>query len=153
MHLKLSEYQTKLLYSLFFKKKSNFVEINSTTNFEELVIKNPWLLSNKLVCKPDQFIKRRGKLGLVILDAVWDDVINKINELRLRGFHTFIVEQFFKIDREYYICIQSHDNYDEILFFKDGGVDIGDVDKKASRFKIKIDLSFGGQVLISINFA
>jgi len=139
MHLKLSEYQTKLLYSLFFKKKFNFVEINSTTNFEELVSKNPWLLSNKLVCKPDQFIKRRGKSGLVILDANWNDVINKINELRSRGFHTFIVEQFFKIDHEYYICIQSHDNYDEILFFKDGGVDIGDVDKKASRFKIKID--------------
>jgi ATP citrate (pro-S)-lyase len=35
---------------------------------------NPWLLTEKLVAKPDQLIKRRGKSGLLLLNATWDKV-------------------------------------------------------------------------------
>lgn len=35
---------------------------------------NPWLLTNKLVVKPDQLIKRRGKGGLLKLNCTWDEV-------------------------------------------------------------------------------
>lgn len=35
---------------------------------------NPWLLSKKLVVKPDQLIKRRGKGGLLKLNCTWDEV-------------------------------------------------------------------------------
>ncbi|KAJ1899961.1 ATP citrate lyase subunit 1, partial [Kickxella alabastrina] len=35
---------------------------------------NPWLQTTKLVAKPDQLIKRRGKSGLLLLNAKWADV-------------------------------------------------------------------------------
>jgi ATP citrate (pro-S)-lyase len=31
----------------------------------------PWLLTTKLVCKPDQLIKRRGKNGLLGINLDW----------------------------------------------------------------------------------
>jgi ATP citrate (pro-S)-lyase len=37
-------------------------------NLEQI---HPWLLTNKLVVKPDQLIKRRGKSGLLLLNADW----------------------------------------------------------------------------------
>merc|ERR1719420_2523015 len=37
---------------------------------------------------------------------------------------------------ELYVCIQSHRYFDEIYFFHEGGVDVGDVDAKALRMKI-----------------
>lgn len=40
---------------------------------------------------------------------------------------------------EYYVCIQSVREGDEILFTHEGGVDIGDVDAKARRLMIKVD--------------
>lgn len=41
---------------------------------------NPWLLSNKLVVKPDQLIKRRGKGGLLKLNCTWEEVKLWISE-------------------------------------------------------------------------
>jgi ATP citrate (pro-S)-lyase len=35
---------------------------------------NPWLLSEQLVCKPDQLIKRRGKNGLLGINLSWSAV-------------------------------------------------------------------------------
>ncbi|KAF9919930.1 glutathione synthetase ATP-binding domain-like protein, partial [Modicella reniformis] len=35
---------------------------------------HPWVLTTKLVAKPDQLIKRRGKSGLLLLDADWSQV-------------------------------------------------------------------------------
>lgn len=40
-----------------------FASVDSDTKFSELVANNPWLKTEKLVVKPDQLIKRRGKLG------------------------------------------------------------------------------------------
>jgi ATP citrate (pro-S)-lyase len=35
---------------------------------------HPWLLTDKLVVKPDQLIKRRGKSGLLLLNSDWQQV-------------------------------------------------------------------------------
>ncbi len=35
---------------------------------------HPWLLTDKLVAKPDQLIKRRGKSGLLLLNSDWQQV-------------------------------------------------------------------------------
>lgn len=43
---------------------------------------NPWLLSQRLVAKPDQLIKRRGKAGLIKLNATWDEAQQWIEERR-----------------------------------------------------------------------
>lgn len=41
---------------------------------------NPWILSSKLVVKPDQLIKRRGKGGLLLLNCSWEEAKNWILE-------------------------------------------------------------------------
>ena len=33
----------------------------------------PWVFTSKLVAKPDQLIKRRGKSGLLLLNKEWSD--------------------------------------------------------------------------------
>ena len=46
-----------------------FATVESSTNWDTLVSANPWLTTSKLVVKPDQLIKRRGKLGLIKVNA------------------------------------------------------------------------------------
>jgi ATP citrate (pro-S)-lyase len=41
---------------------------------------HPWLLTDKLVVKPDQLIKRRGKSGLLLLNSDWQQVKEWITE-------------------------------------------------------------------------
>ena len=89
--------------------------------------RNPWVLSTKLVVKPDQLIKRRGKAGLLMLNATWDDAKAWVNarvntEVTVDGvrglLNVFIVEAFcpHPSTDEYYICIQSHRFGEEVLF-------------------------------------
>ncbi|KAJ2722924.1 ATP citrate lyase subunit 1 [Coemansia sp. Benny D115] len=111
---------------------------------------NPWLATTKLVAKPDQLIKRRGKSGLLLLNAEWPAVKQWIRERAVKEvsvgsisgvLKTFLVEPFIPHpqDVEYYVCIQSHREGDEILFTHEGGIEIGDVDAKALRLAIPID--------------
>merc|ERR1711963_966727 len=53
---------------------------------------------------------------------------------------TFIIEPIVlhKDEEELYICIQSHRPFDEIYFYHQGGVDVGDVDAKALRMQIPV---------------
>ena len=108
---------------------------------------HPWLLKTKLVCKPDQLIKRRGKNGLLGVNLDWEQANAWITQRagtmikieKTSGFlDTFIVEEFCKHsqDTEFYICIQSVREGDIIYFTHEGGVDIGDVDSKAERMTI-----------------
>lgn len=52
----------------------------------------------------------------------------------------FIIEPFctHKPEEEVYVCIYSHRNGDTILFHHEGGVEIGDVDSKASKLEVEI---------------
>lgn len=51
---------------------------------------------------------------------------------------TFLVEPFVphKQEQELYLCIHSVRAGDEFLFYHEGGVDVGDVDAKASRLVV-----------------
>lgn len=49
--------------------KCRFVLITETTNWIDIVNEHPWLKTERLVVKPDQLIKRRGKLGLIKVNA------------------------------------------------------------------------------------
>ncbi|KAJ2077313.1 ATP citrate lyase subunit 1 [Coemansia sp. RSA 988] len=111
---------------------------------------NPWLTTTKLVAKPDQLIKRRGKSGLLLLNAEWEAVKQWIRERAVKEANvagitgvlkTFLVEPFVPHPQEveYYVCIQSHRDGDEILFTHEGGIEIGDVDAKALRLAVPID--------------
>lgn len=85
--------------------------------FDALAKENPWLLTTKLVVKPDQLIKRRGKAGLLAINKTWPEVVSWIKERMNKECQVevvsgildhFIVEPFVPHDAsdEYYICIQ-----------------------------------------------
>ena len=52
--------------------------------------------------------------------------------------NTFIVEPFVPhaSSDEYYVCIAGQRDGDEIMFYHEGGIDVGDVDAKAKRFLV-----------------
>ncbi|KAL2759846.1 hypothetical protein ACRALDRAFT_1060174 [Sodiomyces alcalophilus JCM 7366] len=113
----------------------------------------PWLLhpDAKFVAKPDQLIKRRGKSGLLALNKTWAEARAWVAERagkpqqveHVTGvLRSFLVEPFVPHpqDTEYYINIMSVREGDWILFTHEGGVDVGDVDAKAEKLLIPVDL-------------
>jgi ATP citrate (pro-S)-lyase len=113
----------------------------------------PWLLvpGAKFVAKPDQLIKRRGKSGLLALNKPWAEARDWIEaragkEQKVETvdgvLRQFLVEPFVPHpqDTEYYININSVREGDWILFTHEGGVDVGDVDEKAEKLLIPVDL-------------
>jgi len=124
----------------------------SSTDLNLLPETNPWLSDGSctLVVKPDQLIKRRGKAGLIGINLSYDEVKEWINERMNTDVKVeevtgtldhFIIEPFVPHEQsdEHYICIQSNANGEEILFCKEGGVDVGDVDSKANKVQIGVD--------------
>ncbi|KAL5235218.1 hypothetical protein ACI65C_002628 [Semiaphis heraclei] len=129
--------------------KCRFASVNESTKWEDLVLDNPWLKAESLVAKPDQLIKRRGKLGLIKVKTDYSGAKQWILERlgkdqqigRANGkLKNFIIEPFIphKAEEEAYVCIYSHRHADTILFHHEGGVDIGDVDAKALKLEVPI---------------
>ncbi|PAA92804.1 hypothetical protein BOX15_Mlig005922g6, partial [Macrostomum lignano] len=124
--------------------------VTGKTNWQTLESENDWLKSGKLVCKPDQLIKRRGKLGLVCAGSDLAGVqqfvqarVDKSFEIgKTQGLlKRFIIEPFVAHEQneEFYLCILSERQHDIILFHHEGGVDIGNVEDKALRLEVPID--------------
>ncbi|TGJ87267.1 hypothetical protein E0Z10_g1435 [Xylaria hypoxylon] len=137
------------LASLYFPEDA---DVNAVLDQAEVTY--PWLLQSdaKFVAKPDQLIKRRGKSGLLALNKSWPDAKAWVAERAgktQKVEHTegvlrqFLVEPFVPhpSGTEYYININSVRDGDWILFTDDGGVDVGDVDAKAKKLLIPVDLS------------
>jgi ATP citrate (pro-S)-lyase len=112
-----------------------------------------WVFNSKLVVKPDQLIKRRGKLGLLGLNKTWpeakDWILQRAGkpqkvETVIGTLNTFIVEPLLPhpSSTEYYVCITSAREGDSILFTHEGGVDIGDVDSKALVLDLPVNKPF-----------
>eukprot|EP00408_Alexandrium_pacificum_P056495 CAMPEP_0171170584 /NCGR_PEP_ID=MMETSP0790-20130122/8786_1 /TAXON_ID=2925 /ORGANISM="Alexandrium catenella, Strain OF101" /LENGTH=217 /DNA_ID=CAMNT_0011635429 /DNA_START=70 /DNA_END=720 /DNA_ORIENTATION=+ len=125
------------------------LDSTSSQTWDTIVEANPWLKEQKLVAKPDQLIKRRGKAGLVAVNKTFDEAKawvmermckdQKIEEVTGQLTH-FLVEPFVAHEQseEFYICMLSERYCDEILFYHEGGVDVGDVDSKAERLKLSV---------------
>ncbi|KAG5311424.1 ACLY synthase, partial [Acromyrmex insinuator] len=133
--------------------KCRFVSITENTNWIDIVNEHSWLKTERLVVKPDQLIKRRGKLGLIKVNAdliavqKWiEQHMNKEQRIgkAIGKLKTFIIEPFVphKSEEEAYVCIYSHRKADTILFHHQGGIDIGDVDAKA----LKLNISVGSEM-------
>jgi len=127
-----------------------FASVNLENSVDKAVNENAWLTNTPLVVKPDQLIKRRGKLGLIKVKAdlptvkTWiDERLDKNIQIgRANGkLRNFIIEPFVPHaeNEESYVCIYSHRQGDTILFHHQGGVDIGDVDAKAKSLLVSID--------------
>lgn len=128
---------------------NRFVSVGPATDLDLLPRTNPWLLEERLVVKVDQLVKRRGKQGLVLLDADWYGVrwwiAERMNTRVTVGGVTgvldhFIVEPFVPHDPadERYMAIVSRREGDDILFHPAGGIDIGAVDDVARRLPVPV---------------
>lgn len=137
------------LASLYFPEDANVADI-----LDQAEITYPWLLvsGSKFVAKPDQLIKRRGKSGLLALNKTWPEAKAWIAaragkpqqvETVVGVLRQFLVEPFVPHPNgtEYYININSQREGDWILFTHDGGVDVGDVDAKAEKLLVPVDLA------------
>lgn len=136
------------------------VLVTPETDLEKLPESESWLKDQMLVVKPDQLIKRRGKAGLVGIKLTYEEVKEWIRQRMntditvdgVKGrLHTFIIDPFVahsQVD-EYYICIQSDRNGEDVLFYSEGGVDVGDVDSKARRLHVGIDESLTVEAIAS----
>jgi ATP citrate (pro-S)-lyase len=129
--------------------QDRFISIGPETDLKTLPDKNPWLNEKKLVVKPDQRFKRRGKNNLILLNATWPNARKWIQERmgkpvtvgNVTGVLThFIVEPFVQHspEDEYYLAITSSKETDQILFYHKGGIEVGDVDQKANKLIIPV---------------
>ena len=137
------------------------VTVGPDTDMTKLPDQYKWLATEKLVVKPDQLIKRRGKNNLILVGANYDqakkwikvksegpitvhgkfDVSGKPTDKGTVGQLThFIIEPMFPHEDsdECYVAIMSTGDGDTILFYHKGGVNVGDVDTKASRLEVPI---------------
>ncbi|VIO88263.1 ATP-citrate synthase, putative [Brugia malayi] len=152
----ISEYTGKeLLYryleELEFIEKPQTLRLVSSDSFDTVTDKIEWLTHDKkAVIKPDQLIKRRGKLGLVkcgnlsVLREWFNEMKDKSIQIgkTVGTLQNFILEPFcnHSDSDEMYIAIISRREDDVILFYEHGGVDVGNIDDKARKLHIPIDL-------------
>lgn len=141
--------------------EDKYVTVGPDTDLAKLPSQYKWLTKEKLVVKPDQLIKRRGKNKLILVGASFEDakkwikdkskgpitIYGKFDE---KGKPTdkgtvgqlthFIIEPMVphKDEDECYVAMMSTRDGDQILFYHQGGVNVGDVDAKASRMKVPI---------------
>ncbi|MEW5937405.1 MAG: ATP citrate lyase citrate-binding domain-containing protein [Candidatus Thermoplasmatota archaeon] len=130
--------------------EDRFISIGPDTDLKALPKEHRWLEKERLVVKPDQLIKRRGKSKLLLLNATWKEAEQWLRERMGKEITVgnvtgvldhFIVEPFIKHEEgdEYYFAITSAREGDHILFYHRGGIDVGDVDAKAERMLVPID--------------
>jgi len=87
--------------------------------------------TSRLVVKPDQLFGKRGKHGLVLLDATWPEAEKFLQEnmgaevtigaVAGRLTH-FLIEPFVAHEEEFYAAISSDSDGDNIFFSQQGGV-------------------------------
>ncbi|QCD96089.1 ATP-citrate synthase alpha chain protein 1-like [Vigna unguiculata] len=136
---KIREYDSKRLLKEHFKRLSGqdlpikSAQVTESTDFNELPEKEPWLLSSKLVVKPDMLFGKRGKSGLVALNLDLAEVASFVKErlgkeVEMSGckgpITTFIVEPFIPHKEEFYLNIVSERLGNSISFSECGGIEI-----------------------------
>ncbi len=130
-----------------FSYKGEIALISPETDLESLAAENPWLKSKKLVVKPDQLFGKRGKHGLILLDASWDDAKRYIKDnmcaeavvggIAGRLTH-FLVEPFVPHKEELYVAISPDDDKDVIYFSPEGGICVEDNWDKVAQIRVDV---------------
>jgi ATP-citrate lyase beta-subunit len=143
------------------------VQVTPETNWDQLKSENGWLQSGRLAVKPDQLIGKRGKHGLILLNADFDTaknwVLERINKSATIGEVTgvlrqFIIEPFLPQTVEYYLAIKSDREADTIHFSPSGGVDIEENWEKVVSIPVPVgtgvdDLDVAGKLPESLSGA
>ena len=168
-HKAIREADGKRMLARLFKNYCNgkydisdrYVTVGPDTDLTDLPNQHKWLTTEKLVVKPDQLIKRRGKNHLVLVGVNYDQAMEWIKEKSKRpitihgnfdvnGRPTdrgttgqlthFIIEPMIphKDSDEYYVAILSTETGDTIMFYHEGGVNVGDVDTNAACLEVPV---------------
>ena len=131
-----------------FKLPEERVLVTPDRSIDEVANEQPWMREKKLVVKPDQLFGKRGKHGLILLNATFDEAkrwieerMNSIVEITgVKGRLThFLVEPYVEHDKEYYIAIKDDREADHIYFSTAGGVDIEENWDKVIAIDVPID--------------
>uniref|UniRef100_A0A8C2PN47 ATP-citrate synthase n=1 Tax=Cyprinus carpio TaxID=7962 RepID=A0A8C2PN47_CYPCA len=142
------------------QNRFRYANVTAETDWERLVQDHPWLLTERLVVKPDQLIKRRGKLGLVGVNLDLEGVKEWLKPRLMKDtmvgkakgiLKNFLIEPFVahKQEEEFYVCIYATREGDYMLFHHEGGVDVGDVDSKALKLLVGVDEKISADTLKS----
>ena len=131
-----------------FSYPGKIVLVDPNTKLDDLPKKNKWLMTEKLVVKPDQLFGKRGKHGLIKANATFPEVkkwlkerINKdtkVGKVTDKLTH-FIIEPYVPHKGEFYVAIKSNRDGDTIYFSNHGGVDIESVWDTVSEILIPVE--------------
>ncbi len=142
---KIREYEVKKLILRDLHQNYKGILVKTSTDIENLPKEHSWLLQEKLVIKPDQLFGKRGKLGLVLLDADFNRVKEylkeKMNQEITIGKATdklthFLIEPYIPHEKEYYLCITSQRDKDIIYFSEQGGMDVEENWDKVAKIEL-----------------
>ncbi|KAM0961931.1 hypothetical protein ACFX2I_021122 [Malus domestica] len=158
---KIREYDSKRLLKEHFKRLAGrelplkSAQITETTDVNELLEKESWLSSSKLVVKPDMLFGKRGKSGLVALNLDFAQVVDFVKErlgkeVEMGGckgpITTFIVEPFIPHNEEFYLNIVSDRLGNSISFSECGGIDIEENWDKVKTIFVPTGVAFTSEV-------
>uniref|UniRef100_A0A3B4GE71 ATP-citrate synthase n=1 Tax=Pundamilia nyererei TaxID=303518 RepID=A0A3B4GE71_9CICH len=132
------------------QNRFHYASVTAETDWARLTQDHSWLLTERLVVKPDQLIKRRGKLGLVginkdlqgVREWLKDHLMKETTVGKAKGvLKNFLIEPFVPHtqEEEFYVCIYATREGDHVLFHHEGGVEVGDVDAKAQKLMVPVD--------------
>lgn len=131
-----------------FKLPEERALVTPARSIDEAASEHPWIKEKKLVVKPDQLFGKRGKHGLILLNADFDEAkrwieerMNSVADITgVKGRLThFLVEPYIEHDEEYYIAIKDDREEDHIYFSTAGGVDIEENWDKVITIDVPID--------------
>ena len=118
-----------------------------------------WLKTDKLTVKSDQLFGKRGKHGLILVGATYNEAkkwleekMNSVVEVgKSRGKLThFLIQSFMEVDKEYYLAFTGHRDGDYIHFSTEGGIDIEANWDKVITINVPIDAKIEDVDLASI---
>ena len=130
-----------------FSYRGEMALVEPETDLEELEAREPWMKTSRLVVKPDQLFGKRGKHGLVLLDATWPEAEKFLKEnmgaevtigtVAGRLTH-FLIEPFVAHEEEFYAAISSDSDGDNIFFSQQGGVYVEENWDKVLRWHVDV---------------
>jgi len=141
--------------------------VTEDTNWDQLVIDNPWLETERLTVKPDQLFGKRGKHGLLGLNLeladVKDWIAERMGQVTTVGqttdqLTTFLIEPFVphEPEDELFVAIRTGRDHDTIYFSLQGGIDIEENWDSVVQIEVPIlsdvdDLDVAGQLLAALD--
>ncbi|MFA6584579.1 MAG: hypothetical protein WCS77_09810, partial [Elusimicrobiaceae bacterium] len=128
-------------------RAEKLVLVTPESKEKDILKNNPWLKKEKLVAKPDQLFGKRGKHGLLCVNADWKKtwawIQERMNKKTVVGTTTgtlthFLIEPFtpHPEDDEYYVAIRSFRDEDVIYFSPKGGIYVEENWDKVTETKV-----------------